>query len=180
MSRRWECRLLTVVAGAGFGKTMLLVAAIADSADHPSPRRDIWLSCEPADESGDHLGAGVATALGLSSDASLDAICESMWAAAPSEICLILDDVHEVPARSSGASFIAAFLTNMPGNAHLVLASRESVPVPTARLAVEGRLVRLGENELTFDGAELTAFAHARGIGAELLRPSGGWPALAS
>ncbi len=179
MSRRWECRLLTVVAGAGFGKTVLLVGAIADSARLRSGGRDVWLSCEPGDESACHLAHGVAEALGLKLDAGIDAICDAMWSAAPEEICLMLDDVHEVQTGSSGAIFIADLLKTMPDNAHLVVASRETVPVPTARLAVEGRLVTVGEDDLLFDGAELAAFAEARGVDPEVLAPTGGWPALA-
>jgi LuxR family transcriptional regulator, maltose regulon positive regulatory protein len=178
LARRWECRLVTVVAGAGFGKTVLLVGAMTDPAGR-SAGRDVWLSCEPADESAEHLADGLGAALGLADEAGVDAICASVWALAPTAVCLVLDDVHELPAGSAGASFLERLVVDLPGNGHMVLASRERVPVPTARLTVDGRLVRVGEDDLVFDRAELASFAQDRGVDPALLVPTGGWPALA-
>src|SRR6185503_2229865 len=105
--------------------------------------------------------------------------CDAVWSHAPDVVCLVLDDVHEIPMGSSGAELLARLITDLPGNGHIVLASRASVPLPTARLAANGQLVRIDEKELAFDDAELAAFASARGIDAALLASASGWPALA-
>jgi ATP/maltotriose-dependent transcriptional regulator MalT len=178
MRSRWDRRLVVVVAGPGFGKTALLVGAMARDVGG-SGHRDVWLSCEPADEAADHLTAGLVGALGLTPGASLDGVMDAVWSHAPDEVCLVLDDVHEIPRRSEGAALLQRLLDDLPANAHLVLASRDAVPVRTARLAAAGQLVRISEGDLTLTPGELDAFAHARGVDPSLLASTGGWPALA-
>ena len=111
-----------MVAGPGFGKTALLVLAMADNARAPVGR-DVWLSCEPSDESAAHLVAGLTQAMGLPG-ADLDRILEAAWAETPQQICFVLDDVHEIPAGSDGAAVVARLAVDLPANGHLVLASR--------------------------------------------------------
>lgn len=177
LAQRWDHRVVTVVAGPGFGKTVLLVTASRE----PPPRAasDVWLSCEPADESAEHLTAGLAQALDLPMGADLDAVLDAVWARAPAEVCILLDDVHEIPVASSGAALLGRIITDLADNGHLVLASRDTVPVPLARLAANGLLVRLSEDELVFDPTELASFAAARHVDPTLLASTGGWPALA-
>src|SRR5262249_16293601 len=62
---------------------------------------------------------------------------------------------------------------------HVVLASRDVVPVATARLAATAQLTRIREGDLVFDDVELREFADARQIDISVLTGSGGWPALA-
>jgi LuxR family maltose regulon positive regulatory protein len=62
---RFERRLMTIVAPAGFGKTTLLAQAVGENALLPRGI-DVWLSCEPADADGSSLLAGIGAALGLS------------------------------------------------------------------------------------------------------------------
>ena len=177
LGRRWDHRVVTVIAGPGFGKTALLVAAIMQS--RADDRRDVWLSCEPADWSAAHLTAGLARALDLPSGADLHAILDAVWSHAPTEVCLVLDDVHEIPADSEGAALLARLTTDLVGNGHLVFASRDTVPVPLARLAAGGQLVRVSEDDLLFDRREMECFAAARQVAPNLLASTGGWPALA-
>ncbi len=169
--------MVTVVAGPGFGKTALLVAAMTHS--RPEEGLDIWLSCEPGDRSATHLAGALARVLGLPSGADLDRILDAVWSRAPGKVCLILDDVHEIPAGSDGAALLARLATDLAGNGHLVLASRDGVPVPLARLAAGGQLIRLSEPDLVFDPIELEAFAAAHHVPPQLLASTGGWPALA-
>jgi DNA-binding SARP family transcriptional activator len=175
---RWERRLVTVVAGPGFGKTVALAQALAEGVerDHVS---DVWLSAEPADESADHLRAGLVHALGLPGGSGVPEIVDAVWSRAPTAVCLVVDDVHEVPPDSGGARLLAEVLEELPGNGHLVLASRQAVPVPVARLAAGGQLVRVGERELLFEPDEQRALAHSHGVDPVLLDSTGGWPALA-
>jgi LuxR family transcriptional regulator, maltose regulon positive regulatory protein len=179
LDKRWDCRLVTVRAGPGFGKTTLLGAVLADAARRPAGARDVWLTCEPADCSADHLLAGLASAAGLASDATLEVLLEWVWSQAPAPVCFLLDEVHEVPAGTGAAQVLSRVVADLPGNGHVVLASREAVPVPTARLAASGQLVRVLEDDLLLDRDELEAFASPRGVPTALLGATGGWPALA-
>jgi DNA-binding SARP family transcriptional activator len=177
LAQRWERRLVTVVAGPGFGKTVLLVAAMARAAVEGTGR-DVWLSCEPADESEDHLRVDLCEAVGVPGP-RIEAFFDWVWTQAPNPVCVVLDDVHEVPAGSTGAALLEQLVAELPRNGHLLLASRDVVPVATARLATGGQLVRVTEGDLMFDHAELEDFAGARGVDTKLLASSGGWPALA-
>ena len=56
-----------------------------------------------------------------------------VWSLAPAPVCLVLDDVHEIPAASLGAGLLARLAVDLPSNGHLVLASREPVPRPLSR-----------------------------------------------
>jgi ATP/maltotriose-dependent transcriptional regulator MalT len=129
----------------------------------------VWLSCEPADWSAAHLTAGLARALGLPSGADEHAILDAVWSHAPAEVCLILDDVHEIPADSEGATLLARLTADLARNGHLVFASRGAVPVPLARLAAAGQLVRVSEEDLLFDHGELESYAAARQVAPDLL-----------
>ena len=64
-------------------------------------------------------------------------------------------------------------------NAHVVLASRGTVPVPLARLSASAQVARLDEGDLLFDDRELLEFAATHAVAPALLASSGGWPALA-
>ena len=131
-----------MVAGPGFGnKTALLVLAMADNA-RAAVGRDFWLSCEPSDESAAHLVAGLTQAMGLPG-ADLDRILEAEpWAADfRADLLRPRRHGHEIPAGSDGAAVVARLAVDLPANGHLVLeVSRDRVPVPTARLAVNGQL----------------------------------------
>ena len=170
--------MVTVVAGPGFGKTALLAAALGQDGGR-GRGRDVWLSCEPADESDINLRRGLAAACGLAGDVEVDAICDWVWSLAPEPVCLVLDDVHEIPARSAGATVLARLVAELPGNGHVLLASREPVPVPIGRLAASGQLTRVREDDLVLDDSELELFARARHVEVGLLASTGGWPALA-
>ncbi len=180
LAERWDRRLVTVVGGPGFGKTTLLVEAMSAAERGSSPGGvDVWLGCEPADRDRDHLLGGLAEAVGTDPEGGIAGVCASVWARAPTEICLVLDDVHEVPEGSDSATLLTQLLDELPANGHVVLASRDPVPVATARLAAAGRLARVREPDLVLDADEMEAFARTRGVPAELVASSGGWPALA-
>ena len=101
---------------------MLLGAAIASEGDE-GHGRDVWLSCAPADEHADHLTAGLVGALGIAVGSDVDAILEHVWSQAPTEVCLVFDDVHEIPAKSTGAAVLERLVVDLPGNGHTLMAS---------------------------------------------------------
>ncbi|WP_138731869.1 BTAD domain-containing putative transcriptional regulator [Modestobacter excelsi] len=181
---RFERPLTAVVAPAGFGKTTLLGQAVSENALSPWGE-DRWLTCQRDDTSLSFLVSGVSAAVGLSAPVPEDprqaavAVAEALWNAAPRQVALILDDVHLVTPGSPAGRFLGHLVEELPGNGHLVLASRPPLPLSVARLVAGGGAVVLGEEDLQFRDGEVAAFAESRGVSPELLSDVGGWPALA-
>jgi DNA-binding SARP family transcriptional activator len=197
---RFERRLLTIVAPAGFGKTTLLAQAVGENALLPRGI-DVWLSCEPADADGPSLLAGIGAALGAGSrngdaggpglgrgggvgdggsrQAGLDKVVAAVWSRSPLPVALVLDDAHEIPAGSDGASLLDELVVALPENGHVVLAGRVEPPVRTGRLLAEGRALLLDADDLLLTTDERSALAALLGVDAAVLDESGGWPALA-
>lgn len=181
--------MTVLVAGAGFGKSSILAQAIDEN--RLAPRGDdCWLGLDPADADAKALAEGLATALGtdlrqVHHPGELDvaelagAIADEVWRRAPRGISFVLDDVHEVPSGTEAATLLAGLVDAMPTNGHLVLAGRREPPLPLARLRAQGLLSRIDEDDLTFDDAELTAFAALRDVPTDKVAGLAGWPALA-
>jgi ATP/maltotriose-dependent transcriptional regulator MalT/DNA-binding SARP family transcriptional activator len=178
-----------LAAGPGFGKSSLLVQAIDENALAPRGD-DHWLGCDAGD--GDHrtLADGLANALrtdvprvdepGDVGPSELGAaLADTVWRNAPRQVCLVLDDVHEVPADSPAAGLLATLVEALPTNGHLVLAGRQEPPVPLSRVAAQGWLARIDESELAFADDELESFARLREVPLHRVDDLGGWPALA-
>ncbi|HET6834233.1 MAG TPA: BTAD domain-containing putative transcriptional regulator [Acidimicrobiales bacterium] len=181
--------MTVLAAGPGFGKSSLLVQAIDENALAPRGD-DHWLGCDAGD--GDHrtLADGLANALrtdvprvdepGDVGPSELGAaLADTVWRNAPRQVCLVLDDVHEVPADSPAAGLLATLVEALPTNGHLVLAGRQEPPVPLSRVAAQGWLARIDESELAFADDELESFARLREVPLHRVDDLGGWPALA-
>ena len=174
---RFESRVLVIRASAGFGKTTALTQAV--DQNRLAPRgRDIWIGCEPGDAAAAYLQEGIASSLGLTTDASLDAIADAVAAASPAQVCLVFDDVHEVPVGSGGAELLERLIADLPANGHVVLAGRVDPPVNLARLEAQGRVERVLEGDLALDRKELTELAERAGRPVADIESLGGWPAL--
>ena len=61
------------------------------------------------------------------------ALADSVWRNAPRQVCLVLDDVHEVLSDSPAAALLATLVDALPTNGHLVLAGRQDRPFPCPR-----------------------------------------------
>ncbi|HZA88485.1 MAG TPA: hypothetical protein VE466_16575, partial [Acidimicrobiales bacterium] len=120
MHERWDRRVTVLAAGPGFGKSSLLAQAIDENALAPRGD-DRWLGCGPDDSDPRALADGLATTLGtdlrrLQEPGSADparlgaALAEQVWGKAPREVCLVLDDVHEIPPESPAAGLIASLI----------------------------------------------------------------------
>lgn len=140
----------------------------------------MWYACAPGDADHDLLGSALLEALGV--DRSLHdvvaQISNTLAAYSPLDVCVVLDDAHEIRPGSSGATLVDSVVRRLPDNAHVVLATRHSVPAALSRLRAADRLLELGEHDLLFTAEETTAMAARLGRGTEATIELGGWPAL--
>jgi ATP/maltotriose-dependent transcriptional regulator MalT len=181
LARRFELRLVTIEAGAGFGKTTLL--AQADAENRLAPRgRDAWVTCEPADSSPSVLLDAVLRAVGgreVEGPPTVHDVCEAIWSAAPQHVCVMLDDAHHIEAGSVGEAALQQLLDDMPQNGHLVLAARRLPDLARSRLILQQQVLELTDVQLALDGAENEALAANHAVSPDIVRHAGGWPALA-
>ena len=163
--------LTLVCAPAGYGKTLLL----ADWVDATGCSDKAWVSLDSDDDSAENFLAAVLCALREHvripvtgtlpdqipppGDDIATAVAELVDAieTVPGRVCLVLDNVQEVPSRGA-LRVLTALVRNQPRNLRLVLACRSDPPLPLAKLRVQGRVAELRATELRFlpgDGREL-------------------------
>ena len=182
MRDRFSARVTVIVAPAGFGKTTLLAQAVAENQLDPLGS-DFWLTCGSDDSAGSSLAQGLCRAMDVPPargvDDAIEKVVETVWHHAPRDVALVIDDIHEITGKSTGADALAQLLASAPRNGHFVFCGRRAPPVALSRLEVEGDVIRLAESELLFSQDELAAFATARNVPGDRLTGCGGWPALA-
>src|SRR5918994_1792426 len=188
---RWEYRVTSVVGGPGLGKTTLLAQAVAENRLAPRGE-DVWIGLEQSDADGVILARDVMAAVRAggrdratgvvpgTTDEAPDpgTVADAVWRRAPTAVCLVVDDVHWLAPGSPGATWLTALVEALPANGHVLLASRWSPAVPLARLATQGAVLRLVEDDLRFSEDELAGFAARRGIALGRFDDTGGWPAM--
>jgi LuxR family transcriptional regulator, maltose regulon positive regulatory protein len=183
MDARFERSLTLLVAGPGFGKTTSLSQALERNS--VSPRGvDLWLSCRAVHRTAPALARDLSALVGRPAGGetpgqAAEGIARAILDRAPIEVALVLDDVHHVPPGSSAAELLALLLDALPGNGHLVVASRVPAPLPVARLESVGAAAAIREDKLCFSPDELRELAALRSVPVHALEPSAGWPALA-
>ena len=175
---RHDARLTTLVGGAGSGKTTVLGQAL-DAVDD---QVDVWHSCVRADRDEQLLATRLLDACAdaldeyrvVDVDDPIAALAELVLAASPTEVCLVLDDVHLLGA----ATIVEDILRSLPSNGHVLLAGRSVSNVNVARLDARGQLLEIGQDDLLLDDAELIEFANRRGVDAAMLDEANRWPAF--
>lgn len=188
LHERFRVPVVCVVAGAGFGKSTALAQAVRHNHVRPLGL-DAWVTCRPGDEDAERLGNALLDQLGVDGprgiatisgwlDAVAAAVERAITDVSPLDLCLVLDDVHLVPPRSSAEQLLVELVRRLPANGHLVLASRTPPTLPLARLRAAGRVLDLGEADLAFSTAEVEALARSAGRAATDVASLGGWPAL--
>lgn len=163
-------RKLTVVsAPAGWGKTTLLSAWIADESMPVA-----WLQLDRDDASPTRFWRHVAVALNRAQPGIADDVLAVLQgvghnvpapqvalvhavAALPGDLALVLDDYHLI-ANGAVHGQVAELLENLPPSFHLVLGTRSEVPLPLARLRSQGNLTELRAADLAFTAEEARAF----------------------
>ncbi len=73
------------------------------------------------------------------------------------ELILILDDYHVIEQQAIAESMLF-FLEHLPGNLHLVFATRADPDLPLARWRVRGQLLEIRDHDLRFSQEEAASF----------------------
>ena len=167
-------RSLTLIsAPAGYGKTTLLAEWVAGGADPVAwltldegdidPLRFIWYLYEAFKQVEPGLGASAMAALASPLPPPLEALVAPLVnhiEGLHREVCLVLDDYHQISSPSVHAALVN-LLDHQPANLHLVIATRSDPPLPLARLRAGGRLLELRQDDLRFTTREAVEFLHS-------------------
>jgi LuxR family maltose regulon positive regulatory protein len=163
-------RLTLVSAPAGFGKTTLVSAWVADCGrpvawlslgeDDSDPARFLTYIVAALQTIDAGLGSGVLAALQAPqappSDAALTVLLNEITAT-PREIVLVLDDYHVIESQDVDKA-LAFLVEHLPPQLHLLIATREDPPLPLARLRVRGQVNEIRAADLRFTHAEAADF----------------------
>jgi DNA-binding SARP family transcriptional activator len=185
VARGFAGRLVSIVAGAGYGKTTLLAQAV-----HRTEIPVVWCSLDERLATAQTLLGHLVTGIGerfpgfgadlsLEGAADLQAIefCNEVLATVPDDFLLALDDVHTL-GDGPASAVLEILALHLPPNVHLAMTSRARLPIPTGRLHGAG-LVEIGETELALSSDEAREILHASGAdvsGVEGLRThTEGW-----
>jgi LuxR family transcriptional regulator, maltose regulon positive regulatory protein len=183
--------VITVVAPPGYGKTTFLAQWARQLG------RVAWVSCEQSDNDPVALWSHVlaaldriepigaqAAALLAASGGEVDVVPRlvAYMSAMRQPVAVVLDHFELVTSLQCTTS-IAEFALRVPEDWRLLLASRDTVPIPVSRLRVARQIVEIGMDHLAMSTDE--AGALLRGAGAtvsaadtkELVRRTEGWPA---
>src|SRR6516165_5527781 len=187
-----QAPVITVTAPPGYGKTTLM----AQWADRLGPRV-AWLSCDDSDNDPVVLLTALAIALDrigpvdpaifqalASSGAGVTMVPRFVSAVASMRppVTVLLDQVEAVTNRPC-LNAIAELVLRLPPGWQLALASRNAVPLPTARLRAQGGLLEVTTDDLAMGPSEARSLLKEAGVEADqtalrdLLRRTEGWPA---
>jgi len=186
--------IVSVVAPAGYGKTTLLAQW---------PERDgrafAWVSVDEGDNDPKVLLTYIAEALNAVEPVDervFDALASSAssvpgsvvprlgsaFASMISSVVLVLDDVHLLHNSECRAA-LSVLADHVPGGSRLAFAGRDEPPLRVARLRAEGKILEIGQGELSLTRSEAGSLLHAAEVAlgeqdlAQLHRRTEGWAA---
>jgi LuxR family maltose regulon positive regulatory protein len=154
-----EGSIATIVAPAGYGKTMLLYQW-AERDRRPV----LWIDLEPEDDDAEIV------------ESRLEPIAREPG------LLVLVDDVHVLRSRAA-LEALEQLLSHAAEGTTVALASRRPLPFALARLRAEGRLLELGTDELALSGREAETLLRRTGVllpraeAAALTERLEGWPA---
>jgi ATP/maltotriose-dependent transcriptional regulator MalT len=153
-----DCRLVTVTAGAGWGKTDFL----SERAQDLSPRV-LWYTLDDLDRDPTVLVAHLAAACGLppSSAPPLEQLAGIVTHLDGCRL-LVLDDVHAISRARAARDLLSRLIRYLPGGCVLALGSREPIDLPVARLDGRGQTARLTAEDLALAPTETEAALQGR------------------
>lgn len=174
-----RARLTLVAAPAGFGKTTLVAAYIADLANHPKskigPLKFCWLALDVSDNEptrfflywiaalqtvAPHCGQQTQLLLLAPQPTALETLLTLLlneMAALTEPVVLVLDDYHLIttPALHEALTLI---IDRLPPSVHLLMLSRTDPPLPLARWRVRSQLAEIRAADLRFTAEEAAIF----------------------
>ena len=166
---------LLVVAGAGFGKTTALEAAVQRSG-----LTGAWVRCAEGDDAGtlmtrilaalEHAMPGAVDVLGerlvmpgqrVDPRALAAQVSGGLAELLVEPLVLVLDDAENVRTSPAACALVAELLA-ADGAIRVAVATRTELPVRAARLEAAGRLTVVATADLVFDARECAELLHAR------------------
>ncbi|HEX2541830.1 MAG TPA: LuxR C-terminal-related transcriptional regulator [Caldimonas sp.] len=191
-------RVVLVAAPAGYGKTALLVRALAVRSP---PQGLAWVSLDPGDDLHRLLECLLAAldpfdlpwrvapegllASALSGDVAgrqraVDDLTSALDASELPQGTIVLDDLHHL-VDEAALHLLARLVERLPPRWTLVLASRELPSALLARAAAAGELAQFREDDLQFSADEVRAWCEGLGLDADAARAlharTAGWAA---
>lgn len=163
-------KLTLVSAPAGFGKTTLISAWIAN-LNHSAA----WLSLDEGDNDPVRFITYLIAALQTIEENFADGILGALQSPQPppiesllpdfvnqlhqipQEYILVLDDYHVIDVAPVD-TILSALVDHMPPQMHLVITTREDPPLPLARLRARGKLTEIRAADLRFSADEAAEF----------------------
>jgi len=187
-----EGAVVAVVAPAGYGKTMLLRQWM-DRRRAPAA----WISLDPDDNDPivllQHLASALQEVVPIDDVVFQELAVEypsvravsrrlaNSLARADGAVSVVLDDVH-VLGNPACHEVVAVLIGEATPAVAIAVASREELPVPTARLRAQGRLAEVGALELAMDQDEAVMLAARVGVelsadaASDVVAHTEGWP----
>lgn len=164
LRQRFDVRLTLLTGPGGAGKTTTLTLAMEDNRLDPFGV-DVWYAATEHDRDPGYLATGLARALGVPSantvDRTVTSVLETVWAMAPRDVAIIVDDVHLIDSPVAVAT-LANLLNDLPSNGHLLLAGRAQPELAAARLRAHGQVLDVAADDLAFDDDELAELIKSR------------------
>ncbi len=163
------CRLTTVCAPAGYGKTTSLIEwtrrtkfAVAwfsiDEGDDDSHRFWYYVAMG-LNKLDDHIGRSALSSLKsdkISVETAISGLLNEITALDKPTI-LILDDYHLIQNESIHHQMLY-WLNRLPKQLHIIIAARNLIHLPVSRLHVQGHVMEIGVNDLCFHRSETARF----------------------
>jgi LuxR family maltose regulon positive regulatory protein len=172
LNRASESTLTLVSAPAGFGKTTLLTAWLADQEG--AERAVAWLSLDPRDNDftqfWTYLISAIRVALpDLGEDAltllqppqsPTDVVVSSLLNdlhTTPKELILVLDDYHFIESKDVNEA-MTFLVEQLPAHVHVVIASRSDPALPLPSLRARRELLEFRATDLRFTSDEASSY----------------------
>jgi ATP/maltotriose-dependent transcriptional regulator MalT len=186
-----------LVAGAGYGKTLALQAAVAQST-----RGSVWIRCGPGDADAGRLLRRVVEGVGGAVPGTVDVLAERLSAGGrpvdlrlatselidtasrrlDSPLIVVLDDAEQLSESAEGQWLAGELLTAPPEALRVALATRRPLELRLAKLRSAGFVCELGPGELAFTPDECGALLRSLGRPSDeaearrLFESTDGWP----
>jgi LuxR family maltose regulon positive regulatory protein len=198
MSRALRCKLTSVIAPPGYGKTTLVGSWLRSTQV-----RFGWVSLDKGENDRLRFWTYVAEALQSSLPVS-DEVTENGRRISPypftaeraaawliarmgdsgEPVVLVLDDYHVIESEEIHSD-LSMWIDRLPAHMHVCLLSRKEIPFPVGAMRAKGSLLELDMSELRFTEEEIVSY-WTRRTGAEpddsllqeLARSTEGWAAM--